>query len=256
MQASGWKVRMNDMNELRIAICEDEPEESEKLLRFIGSSGMDTRTDVFENGEDLLKTYKPDAYDLIFMDIYLSGLSGVDTVRAIRQTDKRVPIAFTTTSADHALDGYRLDVMRYMEKPVTADAVLDALKLAERKRRELPGLQIAEGRKNLSIPLGQILYVEQKAHDLYFHLTGNRILKARGRLDEIESSFPPLPYIRCHKSYLANLDFVTGLDKELMVFHMKDGSNVHIRRENLKKAKDAWETRLFDMARKAGTDET
>lgn len=243
------------MNELRIAICEDEPEEYEKLLRFIRSSKTDTQTDVFKSGEDLLKTYRPSAYDLIFMDIYLPGLSGVETVRAIRRIDSIVPIAFTTTSADHALDGYRMDVMKYMEKPFTADAVSDALKQAERKRQELPGLLITDSRKTLSIPFGQILYVEQKAHELYFHLTGNRTLKTRGRLDETEPSFASFPYIRCHKSYLVNLDFVTGLDRELMVFNMQDGTNVHIRRENLKKAKDAWETRLFDRTRKAGTDE-
>ncbi len=249
------KLRGNSMNELRIIVCEDEPEESRELRKLIADSGINVRTEIYESGEALLNAYHPDICDLIFMDIYLSGLSGVDTVRAIREIDSRVPIVFTTTSTDHALDGYRLDVMKYLEKPVTADEVLDALNLARLRRRELPGLLLFDNRRELSVPFAQILYVEQKAHDLYFHLTGGRILKARGRLDEIEASFPTSSYLRCHKSYLVNLAFVTGLDKELIVFHMQDGSNVHIRRENLKKAKDAWENWLFLMARKAGNYE-
>lgn len=244
------------MNELRIAICEDEQEECQKLFDFIQNSESETLTDIFESGEALLKTYRPGMYDLIFMDIYLSGISGVETVRTIRRIDSHVSIAFTTTSSDYALEGYRLDVMKYLEKPVTPDAVLDAINLARQKRRDLPCLQILDGRKNLSVPFEQIEYVEQKAHDLYFHLVKDRTLKTRGRLDTIETSFSPYPYIRCHKSYLVNLAFVTRLDKELMVFHMQNGNNVHIRRENLTKAKNAWETWLFDMARKAGINET
>ena len=58
------------------------------------------------------------------------------------------------------------------------------------------------------------------------------------------------PFFRCHKSYLANLAFVTGIDRELMVFHMRGGEKVYIRRENFKKAREAWELFLFDEARK------
>lgn len=240
------------MEELRIAVCEDNPEEFEKLLLLIQSSGIPVRTGIYENGEAFLAEYHPGLYDLILMDIYLDGISGVDTILAVRSMDPEIPVAFITASKDHALEGYRLNVARYIEKPVTGQAVADVLQLACEKKQNAPGLQILHNGKPLSVPFRKMLYIEQKAHYLLFHLTDGQTLRSHGTLDKIETSFAALPFLRCHKSYLVNLTFVTGLDKELMIFRMVDGTNVHIRRESLKKAKDAWETYLFQTARKDG----
>ena len=92
--------------------------------------------------------------------------------------------------------------------------------------------------------------MEQKAHYLTFHLLDNKTIQAKGKLDELMPQLEAFPFFRCHKSYLANLAFVTGIDRELMVFHMRGGEKVYIRRENFKKARQAWELFLFEEARK------
>ena len=240
------------MDELRIAVCEDNSEECNMLLSLIRDSGMKTEIKVFTTGEELLENYRQGSYDLIFMDIYMEGISGVETIKRIREQDMEVPVAFTTTSTDYALESYRLDVVKYIEKPVKAKAVQDMLQLAFLKRGSLPGLTIFMESKRVVIPFGQILYVEQQAHDLLFYLSDGRCLRTKGRLDEVEASFPPFSFMRCHKSYLANLAFVTGLDTELMTFRMVNGHNVYIRRESMKKAKTAWETYMFDVVRRLG----
>lgn len=240
------------MEELRVAVCEDNPEEFEKLFLMMQNSGIPVKTGIFENGEAFLAEYHPGLYDLILMDIYLSGISGVDAIQAVRAVDPEIPVAFITTSKDHALEGYRLHVARYLEKPVTEKAVADVLKLACERRQNAPGIKILHNGKSRSVPFRQILYIEQKAHHLLFYLTDGQTLKTRGKLNEIEASFASLPFIRCHKSYLANLAFVTGLDKELMTYRMADGTNVHIRRESFRQARDTWETYLFQTARKDG----
>lgn len=240
------------MDKLRIAVCEDNPEEYEKLLMLIQDSGFSAETRSFESGEALLENYCPGFYDLILMDIYMRGISGVEAVRIVREADQEVVIGFVTSSRDHALEGYRLDVAKYIEKPVMKKAIQDILKLAYERRQHQPGLQVLHEGQKVLVPFAQILYVEQKAHMLLFHMTEGRFLQSKGKINEIESFFPMPPYIRCHKSYLANLTYVTGLDRELKVYHMRDHTNVHIRRESLKKAKDAWETWLFQAARKEG----
>ena len=63
------KLRGNSMNELRIIVCEDEPEESRELRKLIADSGINVRTEIYESGEALLNAYHPDICDLIFMDI-------------------------------------------------------------------------------------------------------------------------------------------------------------------------------------------
>ncbi len=126
------------MEELRIAVCEDNPEEFEKLFLLIQNSGMPVQTGIYENGEAFLAEYHPGLYDLILMDIYLDGISGVDTIQAVRSMDPEIPVAFITTSKEHALEGYRLNVARYIEKPVTGQAVADVLQLACEKSRTPP----------------------------------------------------------------------------------------------------------------------
>lgn len=240
------------MDELRVAVCEDDPEEFEKLLLMIQDSGYAVRIGAFEDGEAFLEAYAPGLYDLILMDIYMKGISGVEVVQKIRETDHEILIAFITGSKDHALEGYRLEVARYIEKPVPGRAVQEVLKLAYEKRQNSPGIRIAKNGRDVLLPFSQILYVEQKAHQLFYHLTDGRRLTSRGKLNEAEPLFPSPPYLRCHKSYLVNLAYVTGLDRELMVYRMRDNTNVHIRRESLKKAKDAWESWLFFRSRQEG----
>lgn len=249
------KVGCFAIEELRIAICEDDPEDAETLTAQIQNCDISAKTFLFENGENFMKQYHPGMYDLIFMDIYMQGLSGIDIIRQIRENDQDIPVAFTTSSTDHALESYRLDVLKYIEKPVGPKPVQETLALALLKKKNLPGLELFSNGKFVSLPFGTILYVEQKGHYLIFFLTGDRTLRIKGKLDTLETRFLSQPFFRCHKSYLVNLAFVTGLDKDLRIFHMKEGGNVHIRRESLGNAKNAWETYLFDMTRKGLHDE-
>ena len=103
------------MNEpLRIAICEDRPEDSDLLLRQIRSSNIPARCDVFANGENFLQSFVPGMYHLIFLDIYMKDMSGIDTAAKIRTTDNYVMLAFTTTSRTHALEVQQFRSLLYI----------------------------------------------------------------------------------------------------------------------------------------------
>lgn len=237
------------MESLRIAICEDLKEEQEKLLAILQKSKIPTKTDIFICGEDFLGSYQQRKYDLIFMDIYMDGMTGVEAVTAIRKMDEDVPVAFTTTSTDHTLESYRLEALKYIEKPVKEKAVFELLEMARLKKENTPRLILKIGGKECSVPFERILFAEQKAHQLLIHLTGAEELTVNEKLDTIEAQFVQPSFYRCHKSYLVNLAYVAEFDRELMMFVMKEGVNVHIRRESIGKAKKAFEGFLFDAAR-------
>lgn len=237
------------MEELQIAVCEDSAEEQQRLLEKISTAGVPAVCTVFASGEALLEHFVVGTYDLIFMDIYMGGMTGIDTVAAIRALDETVSVAFVTTSTDHALESYRLEALKYIEKPVQERAVRELLQLARMKKENTPRLRLKINGREHSAAFDRILYVEQKAHTLHVFLTGGEVLQANEKLDSIEAQFAKPPFFRCHKSYLVNLSYVRLLDTELMMFDMKEGKNVHIRRESVGKAKRAFEAYLFEKAR-------
>ena len=84
---------------LRVAICEDSEMEQKRLLKIIEMGEYPAEPTVFGSGEAFLQEYHTGQFDVIFMDIYMNGMSGVDTVRSIREIDANVIIAFTTSSS-------------------------------------------------------------------------------------------------------------------------------------------------------------
>lgn len=242
------------METLQVAVCEDIPEERNKLLSLIEQSGVSAHCTVFPSGEEFLADYQAGKYDLIFMDIYMDGITGVETVAAIRRVDENVPVAFATTSTEHTLESYRLDVLKYIEKPVKEKAVRELLQFARMKKGSKPRLVLRVGGKEVGIPFERILYAEQQLHNLILYLTGGETVHATERLDLIEPRFHGQNFFRCHKSYLVNLSYIESLDRELMVFHMKDGENVHINRQSLCAARNAYEAYLFSKAREIGDE--
>ncbi|WP_300784369.1 LytTR family DNA-binding domain-containing protein [uncultured Acetatifactor sp.] len=237
------------MEELKLALCEDDKEEQERLICLAQAGQVPVSVTAFENGEAFLKDYQPGRFDMVLMDIYMGGISGVETVRRLREQEPDLPVAFVTSSQDHALDGYRLKVAKYIEKPVTQEDMDGAIALAAQWREQAAVEVILQGKK-LSLPVNRLVFVEQRAHYLLFWFEGGGTRQAKGRLDELEPQLAGFPFFRSHKSYLASLAHVADIDQELLMFRMKDGQGVYIRRDRLKRAREAWEDWLFAQVRK------
>lgn len=237
---------------LNIAVCEDNPADAERLLSHIQSSGLAHRCDAFSSGEALLAAFAPGKYDIIFLDIYMAGLRGVDAAGKIRETDRAVMLVFTTTSTEHTLEGYRLKAAAYLEKPVKAQDVREALTLCLAKRNTAAYIPLLIEGANRKIPLESILFFEQQNHAATVH-THAGILRT-SQLVKLAHIEPLLPdtFFRCHHSYIVNLRAIRHVDKELMVFVMTDGSRVYIRHRDAKKAIQAYERALFDAVRGGG----
>ena len=128
---------------LKIAVCEDETDQRNRLLALLDESSIKNTYSVFENGEKLLKVFERGKYDLILMDIYMdSELSGIETVKLIRKKDKDISVAFVTASKDHALESYRLSAIKYIEKPYSKENIEDTLSLALLKKQDVPSLLV------------------------------------------------------------------------------------------------------------------
>jgi len=235
---------------LKIAVCEDETAQRNRLLALLDESSIKNIYSVFENGEKLLNVFEQGKYDLILMDIYMdSELTGVEVIRLIREKDKNIPVAFVTTSKEHTLESYRLSAIKYIEKPYSKEILEDTLYLALLKKQDVPSLLVQKNRSIQKIPFADIIYIEQQVHKIFICLNNTEDVYIYGKLSDLNEQLPEEQFFIPHKSFVVNLSFVRYIDTELKCFAMGNHTNVPIRRELLTKAKNTLENYLFDSTR-------
>ena len=238
------------MNEkLTIAVCEDSKQEEEKLLCLLNKSKIQSIAAVYKSGEALLTEYEVGKYDLLLMDIYMGGMTGVQAVAKIREIDEEIPIAFITNSTEHTLESYRLSALKYIEKPFCEKDIEEILSLALMKKANIPSLLVQRNKETEKIPFSKILYLEQQNHQLAIIFKNGDTLHIYDKLTDILPQLEGQSFFIPHKSYAVHLPYVCNINKELRCFSMINGKNIPIRRESMSKAKKALECFLFDTTR-------
>ncbi len=237
------------MPSLNVAICEDEDMELKRLEKILELTGFEINIFVFKNAAEFIKTFEAQKYDLIFMDIYMPEITGVEAVEKIRKKDKDVYISFCTTSVDHAIDGYRLNVERYLEKPVKQEEVLEVLERAKSRRMTTKRRCVSLGRNLGLITTEDIVFAEQKNHTVYIHLLNGEILHKTGTLDSLSAELGNSNFFRCHKSYIVNFDHVKNIDRSLFVFEMKNGEKVPVKQREFPQIRDSFNEYVFSLMR-------
>lgn len=236
-------------NLLYIAICEDSEHDLSELRCILNQCSNDIKYDTFSSGEELLEAYSIGKYDLLLMDIYMKKLNGVETITRIRELDNEIPVAFITTSKEFALESYRLSAIGYIEKPYSKDNIDEVLRNALILKENSPGIIVHQNREDIHIPFNKIIYVEQHARQVTFHLNNGSNIEVYDRISNIISEFDEIQFHSPHKSFIVNLDYVLRIDNDMLCYVLKNNENIPIRRDNMKKAKEALKTFLFNETR-------
>ena len=234
---------------LNIAVCEDSAEDEKILLDILQADSIPSNPTVFRSGEALLNAYEPLTYDLLLSDIYMSGITGVETVKKLRELEEDLPVAFVTSSPDHTLESYRLSVLKYIEKPYQASDIHAILTLAKMQRDSAPALVILKNGREERFRFSRILYLEQQTHHVILHSRQGELLSIYDRLSGLTDQLAQQGFFSPHKSYSVNLNYVRSIDQELRCFLMADGERVPIRRESMSQARKALENHLFQKVR-------
>lgn len=229
------------MTELRMAVCDDLEEERVQLARMVRSyaqrRGLSMELRLFASGNELLDAARrPDFCHVLFLDIFMPGLSGLDAARQLRAAGCMASIVFATTSQDYGVMSFDVQAADYLVKPFRqedVDRTLDwCLEHLPDSLRVLP--VYAEGERQ-ELPLSSISYVEVLGHQCHIHTSRQTVVVRRG-LDDLEAAIGSRDFLRCHRSFLVNLNFVqdiTGSD-----FRLSDGTLVPISSGNLSKIRN------------------
>jgi DNA-binding LytR/AlgR family response regulator len=236
---------------MTIGLCDDETAELAALRHFVEDYGRDGHLpfDIFcfSNGEAILAAIgEGQNFDIIFLDIYMGGADGISVAREIRKRDAKCAIVFETSSSERAIEGYGVRALQYLLKPLTANAVNEALREALENlqpRKDERFIQIKNKQGNYRIALGDILYAESDARIINVHLKDENPVAYYDKLDNFQKLCGDERFVRCHKSYLVNLDHVHAIINNEII--MKSGETIHISM-NVSPLKAAFAVRMAD----------
>ena len=230
-------------NELLVYLCDDEAA-SVRTLTALLKQERDVRTEAFDAGTKLLSAIGKKAPDLVILDIFMRGMDGIAVLREIRAAAGDLPVALCSTSTEFAMDGYRLRAARYLEKPVRPEELHELVTYVRSLRRTQAVFRLG---KDETVPLSDILYLEQQDHKIALHLVSGDVKYFYGRLDRLDSLGPA--FVRSHKSYLVNLDHVLSIDDELSMFRMRGGGTAYIRKGMIPAMRRLYDDRLIERVR-------
>ncbi len=203
---------------IRIAVVEDQVREQEHLVQCLKELGqqenlvIDIRT--FSSGDAFLFNYHSD-YDIVLMDIEMPGRDGLETARALRRMDSEVILIFVTALAQYAVQGYDVDAMGYIVKPVSRSELAIKLRRAIRRAsdRSEDALCIKTEDGLVVIRAADVCYVEVTGHYVTYHTPDGEIQEYI-TLKNAEKKLSKQPFVLCHRCCLVNLRYVTSITKE------------------------------------------
>ena len=226
---------------LTIAIVEDDLEYQKQLQKYIEQYGkeheLQYKITVFQNGLNFLEDYKGDC-DLIFMDIYLNELNGIDIVRKIRQMDSKVMIVFLTTSKEYIFEAAPFHFFDYILKPFESTQILhvldDALALLPEQEAELS----FEYRSfDVHFPLSKIQYIYSNNHEVIIHTT-NGTHAFRLPFYSVTDHLDDSRFLQCNRGIMLNMDYIKTMESDY--FEMTDSKCFPIKTKGRKQIREQY----------------
>lgn len=221
---------------IRIAVCDDEKYFREKigalLQEYSSAREFGINVESFASGEEFLASEKKEMFDVIFLDINMEGMNGIETAQKIRQFSEDIVLIFITAYVAYSPEEYKVNAIRYLLKDSDSfktafwecmDAVRNKLMVVEKKEKfEFQG-------KEMVIPLSHIVYMESNLHKVTFYIKGKEIqaYTMYEKLDAIEERLRKTQsFCRIHQSYLINLKYVDEVKRYQVLLNTGEILNI------------------------------
>lgn len=238
---------------IKIAICDDEAAYLNRIVvsvkKILDKKGVSTYlVDTYSSGEELLADSRLFGYNVIFLDMNMHGITGLEVAEKIRESSQEILLVFVTAFLDYAIEGYRMEVTRFLVKDMLEEMLPECLEAIIRKlalQAYKMNKQFVEGKKVIYADC--IWYVESRGHKLIFHVFETKAVQYSlyDKLDNIEKELQEYHFLRVHKSFLVNTKYIDGI-KNYRVY-LKNGDTLPIPKEKFQKVKERYYEILGDM---------
>jgi len=245
---------------MHFVIIEDVPSDRQKLIQLIRSdcAGCQPQADFscFDNADAFWEKYRPGMCDALFVDVLLGpGMSGVEIARRVREMEPALPIIFTTTEPDFALDSYQVHAMDYLVKPLNPQKLSWCLRqlreyLSSGAYLELSVIDTERHSRPCTVTMDSILYAQSQNHVLVVRTTGDT-LRTRLNFQQFLELLPLTGrFYVCGRGVVVNLSQVEAVEDGIIL--LKNGERLLFTRRKSAEVKKAFTDWSFRRSRKGG----
>ncbi|MBR5496384.1 MAG: response regulator transcription factor [Clostridia bacterium] len=216
---------------MKIAICDDDIRIAEYISNKILEYKPEYEIEIFSNSDSLTAflSDKANKIDLLFMDIVLNDENGIDAAAKIEDNYPDILTVFVTAFADKFSEEIFLKSKPYgyLHKPIKDEILHHYLDCAKHDIEiKSQNLSIKIGSDSFDIPFSKIIYIESEKRLSHIHVEGfDNSHDTYAKLDEIQSNLDTR-FIRCHKSYIVNADYIKSIEKDCFI--IRNGTEISI----------------------------
>jgi two-component system, LytTR family, response regulator len=210
------------MGKINCIIIEDEAPAQDVLTTYIGKTDWLSLSAVFEDAITAMDYLKHNPVDLIFLDIQIPGITGIQFLKALK---KKPDIIITTAYADHAVEAFELEVRDYLKKPISFDRFLKSVDRITKVNENSPPSPIGSNanaesgfgffnvnKMKVKVMFKEIRYIESVKEYVYIHLESEKIA-TKISISDIENYLEG-KFVRIHRSFIVNADKITAYNAE------------------------------------------
>jgi two-component system response regulator LytT len=219
---------------MRIAVCDDE-----ELFRIEFKSVLDKvlinaeyDIDTFSGGSSLYEAFLKNPFDLVFLDIEMPGIDGITLAKRLRAVSENVQIVFLTSHIEYALEGYEVNALRYLVKPVDMNKLSEVLKYIQDKKNNSRQIMIKQEGEDIVIDISDIIYMESMDKNVRI-VTSKSEYITRYNISDYEEELKNSGFLRIHRGYLISLSKVKKIVKNDVV--MDGDISLPVSRSNIKR---------------------
>lgn len=236
---------------LFIAICDDNAADRAKLHKtienYLAKQDIKAKICTYDNPDKLISVIESTTmcFDIIFLDIIMGDMNGMTCAKIIRQRDELANIIFLTSSTDYVYEGYEVNAVGYLVKPINIrqfDKVMEKA-IAQIEDINKASIYITCRGATQRIPTKDILFLESENNKVKIALAKTKeIINVYAKLDTFEQTLLSKAFIRAHKSFLVNFLYIEKYENDR--FELQDGTVIPISRTNKDKVRESFYTLL------------
>lgn len=218
---------------MRIAICDDIEEICNRIKCVLQKSTDNETIICFSNGYNLIDSMLTESYDIVYLDIEMPGVNGIETAQKLQTINHSVIIIFVSSYSCYVTNAFRVNAFQFLLKDnlTDDDIIFEYQRARERYKKEHFKYCVNQKSGVSYVPINKIVCIESANRHLYIIFSDGTFLEYRGKLDKEEIKLLPYNFIRTHESFLVNISLINMIKGDSLIMNTVSKEKIPISRK-------------------------